>query len=112
MNIVIEDNDVLPLNFFNYGGIFSGSCRNMRYKIKRTGGGEEPYKLKALAWPGPFDEKDTKLELIESSDFDCTEEGRSAAIAWLNERYEAGGDTYSVKKGLLDCDENLREPLP
>jgi hypothetical protein len=109
---LIEEKDILPLNFFNYGGIFSGSFVNMRYKIRRKGGGDDPYILEALVWPGPYDEKDTKEELISRQEFPCTEEGRSSTIAWLNEMYEKGGEVFSVKKGLLDADENLREPLP
>ena len=109
---MIQDRDVLPLNFFNYGGIFSGSCVNMRYKIRRKGGGEEPYLLEALVWPGPYDEKDTKEEMIQRQEFPCTQEGRADAVSWLNEMYEKGGSTFSEKRGLLDADDNLREPLP
>ncbi|MDD6790190.1 MAG: hypothetical protein PUE04_08820 [Lachnospira sp.] len=109
---MIKEGDILPLNFFNYGGIFSGSCVNMRFKIRRKGGGDDPYKLEALVWPGPYDERDTKEELIRHCEFPCTEEGRSGAIAWLNEMYEEGGSEFSEKKGLLDADGNLRDPLP
>ena len=109
---MIEDGDILPLNFFNYGGIFSGSQVNMRYKIRRKGGGDDPYVLETLVWPGPYDERDTKEELIQKTEFPCTEEGRTQAISWLNEMYEKGGSTFSEKKGLLDADDNLREPLP
>ena len=34
---MIDENQIMPLNFFSYGGIYSGQHGKMRYRMLRTG---------------------------------------------------------------------------
>ena len=34
---MIDEKEILPFNFFSYGGVYSGDHNGMRYMIKRTG---------------------------------------------------------------------------
>ena len=34
---MIDEKQILPFNFFSYGGTYSGDHNGMRYMIKRTG---------------------------------------------------------------------------
>ena len=50
---MINEKEIMPFNFFKYGGIYTGGHNGMRYKIERTG--EKPdYVLNVLIWQGPY----------------------------------------------------------
>lgn len=50
---MIDEKEILPFNFFSYGGVYSGDHNGMRYMIKRTG--KKPdFTLNALVWRGPY----------------------------------------------------------
>lgn len=83
---MIEDKDILPYNFFAYKGIYTGAFENMRYRIWRTD--EKPdFKLNVCAWAGPYAYPYVPDEDKISSEFEASEEGRLAAIQWLNEQF-------------------------
>ena len=45
---MINEKEIMPFNFFKYGGIYTGGHNGMRYKIERTG--EKPdYVLNVLS---------------------------------------------------------------
>jgi hypothetical protein len=92
---MITNEDILSLNYYNYGNPFTGSFRGMRYRIIKqketrneegaivTEGG-----LLVTVWPEPFafDKTDESLKVSRLFPFD--EEGKSQAVAWLNEEHE------------------------
>ena len=50
---MINEKEIMPFNFFKYGGVYTGGHNGMRYKIERTG--EKPdYVLNVLIWQGPY----------------------------------------------------------
>ena len=60
--------------------VFTGSEKETNFMIRKISGEEgEPDKIQAVTWPGPEDEKKTYQE------FEFSEDGIKAAVAWLNE---------------------------
>lgn len=86
------------LKFYEYGEEYSGSFKGMRYKIvadpmevmwfKKQEEKEEGHKLVAYAWPDKFAFFYTPKEEIISKEFPFTQEGKDAAVDWLNEVYD------------------------
>ena len=66
---------------------FTGSDRGMRYSIYKIEEENETF-LEAAACPGPFSVDFTKPELFTKKRFSFDDEGRAAAVDWLNELYE------------------------
>ena len=61
---MINEKEIMPFNFFKYGGIYTGGHNGMRYKIERTG--EKPdYVLNVLIWQGPYASTAMKEEEIQ-----------------------------------------------
>lgn len=84
---MIDKDKILPFNFFNYGGIYSGEHGGMRYIIKR--GGEKPdYVFAAAVWPKPYSYDNTDKADITEETFEFSDAGREAAIEWIGSQYE------------------------
>lgn len=84
----INDNDILPFNFFAYNGVYTGALENMRYRIWRAG--EKPdFKLMACAWQGPYAYDYVSEEEKTAAGFEYSQKGRLEAIAWLNKQFES-----------------------
>ncbi len=99
---MLEHSEIMPLNFFNYKGVYSGEHKGMRYMIRREG--EKPdFKLMAYAWQAPYGYDATPEEDIISVGFDCTEEGRTQAIEWLISAYEEHKDKWESAPSILDA---------
>lgn len=98
---MIDDKEVLPFNFFMYGGKYSGIQGGMRYLIKRTGDKPE-FKLCAYCWPGPYGFDYTEAEKKTEEVFEYSEEGREAAIKWLQEQYQEKKDVWDHIPSLAD----------
>lgn len=108
---MISGEDILSLNFYNYGNPFTGSYKGMRYRVikqkeVRNDAGEvvQEQGLLVVLWPEPFSFEKTDDAVKQSRLFPFSEEGKVQAVAWLNERYEAGdwrpGFTASGLKSL------------
>lgn len=84
---MVKEEDVLNFNFFVYKGIFTGSSKDFRYRIKKDTikKEEEETVLRTWCWEGPYCFEKTPEEEIRVKDFSFDEEGRRQAIAWLNE---------------------------
>ena len=79
---MIDEKEILPFNFFSYGGVYSGDHNGMRYMIKRTG--KKPdFTLNALVWRGPYASSAVNADDITKKEFEYSEEGRKAAIEWI-----------------------------
>lgn len=90
---MINEKEIMPFNFFKYGGIYTGGHNDMRYKIERTG--EKPdYVLNVLIWQGPYASTAMKEEDITAKEFEYSEEGRSSAIQWIQDMYDTNIDRW------------------
>lgn len=84
---MIDEKEILPFNFFSYGGVYSGEHKGMRYIIKRTG--KKPdFILNALVWQGPYASVAVNPENITTKEFEYSEEGRAEAIRWIQQMYD------------------------
>ncbi len=99
---MISHSEIMPLNFFNYGGVYSGEHCGMRYMIKRVG--EKPdFKLAAFAWQAPYGYDAIPKDDILSDEFDNTEDGRTKAIDWLISMYETHKERWDIAPSILDA---------
>ena len=78
---MIEEKDILSLNYYRYNQPFSGSFQGMRYRIIRVPDQKDE--------DGNVTEK-TADELKTSRRFPFTEEGHAQVTAWLNAEHEKG----------------------
>lgn len=94
---MITSDDILSLNFYNYGNPFTGSYQGMRYRIikQKEAKDEEGNILKeegllAAIWPEPFAYEKTADALKTTQLFPFSEEGKKQVIEWLNASWENG----------------------
>ena len=65
---------------------FTGSGKGTNFMIRKISGEEgEPDKIQAVTWPGPFIFSVTEDEKKTYQEFEFSEDGIKAAVAWLNE---------------------------
>ncbi len=76
--------DLPGLLYYQNGGVYKGSAGDMRYKIE-----PENDKLVASVWYGPYCFE--KSEIAEQSEFELSENGRTAMIEWLTEKGKTMG---------------------
>lgn len=100
----ITQEKTFKLTYYDYGQPFYGSYRGMRYRLARdplknvygkSKEEKEDAKLTAMVWPEPYSFEFIKEEDIISSEYPYTEEGKSQAIAWLNEQYLKQKDRWA-----------------
>lgn len=95
---MIDEKQIMPLNFFAYGGIYSGQHDKMRYRMLRIG--EKPdFSMEVCCWRGPFGydavmRDDKTAESIKRASFTFDEQGRKEAIEWLLREYEDNRQYY------------------
>ena len=81
---MINEKEIMPFNFFKYGGIYTGGHT-----------GEKPdYVLNVLIWQGPYASTAMKEEDITAKEFEYSEEGRSSAIQWIQDMYDTNIDRW------------------
>ena len=97
--VMIDEKEIMPLNFFAYGGIYSGQHYNMRYRLLRTG--EKPdFNMEVCCWRGPYGydavlRDDSDSSLIKKASFTFDDEGRQNAIEWLKNEYKMNEQYYN-----------------
>lgn len=102
--MAVKEEDILGFNFFQYGSVFFGECKGMRYSmarnpLKNVVYDHDPHKndealMEVTVWRGPLNSETTKEEKTTTT-FPFTEEGRAEAINWLNERYSEKVDFWA-----------------
>ena len=96
---MISPETILGLPFLKKSR-FTGSEGGMRYCVSKkemTDPEDENKKenrLEAACCPGPFSIDRTKPELFKSCLFPFSEEGRLAAVEWLNGQYRENEELY------------------
>ena len=69
--------------------VFTGSSNGMNFMLRKIGGEEDtPVQIQAVVWPGPYIFSVTEDEKKTFQEFEFSEEGLTASIAWLNTYYE------------------------
>ena len=105
---MINENEIMPFNFFKYGGRYSGDHEGMRYAIERTG--EKPdFILTALVWRGPYASTSVAAEEITNKDFEYSENGRNEAINWIKEQYSNRLEYWNNAPSILDVKPIIHE---
>lgn len=100
---MIDENQIMPFNFFKYGGIYTGGHNSMRYKLERVG--QKPdFSLEAMVWQGPYASDSVDKASITSKVFDYSEEGRSEAILWLKQMYNDRIDEWNNAPSINKAD--------
>lgn len=84
---MIDPGKFMSINFIKKEPL-TGSTAGMRYRMVKAGEKEEPVLLVTI-WPEPFCFERTEESKKQSKTFPFGQEGLTAAIAWLNEQYEA-----------------------
>lgn len=115
---MITSDDILSLNFYNYGNPFTGSYQGMRYRIvkQKETKDEEGRTIKeegllAAIWPEPFAYEKTADELKTTKLFPFSEEGKAQVLEWIEFvlgewRMEAG--IYGFRAGQSDTKDERR----
>ncbi len=67
--------------------VFTGSHREMNFMVKKISE-EDGDKIRAIAWPGPYNFAMTEDEKKVTYDVSFSQDGIAAAVKWLNEHYE------------------------
>ncbi len=94
---MIQKTDLLNINFYKKE-CFTGSCRGMRYLIKKAAAdsadGESSDLLHATVWPGPYNYESTADDQKKTAQFPFSEEGLRAAADWLNAEWTSRKDDW------------------
>lgn len=100
----IELDDILGFNFFQYGSPYIGECGGMHFRLARNPlenvvFNHAPHKndealFDVTIWRGPYNYDKTRQKKT-TAQFPFTEDGRLAAVQWLNERYDERVDYWA-----------------
>ncbi|MDO5402352.1 MAG: hypothetical protein Q4F11_02830 [Eubacteriales bacterium] len=105
---MIDEKEIMPYNFFEYGGVYSGGHEGMRYMIKRAG--QKPdFIFQALVWRGPYASAAAAPEDITAAEFEFSKQGRINAINWLKEQYGLRRDYWKEAPSILDVKPVIHE---
>ncbi|MBQ2473031.1 hypothetical protein [Lachnospira multipara] len=100
---MLDENEIMPFNFFAYGGKYSGQHGGMRYLIERDG--EKPdFILRGNVWQGPYASCSVPKEKISSKEFDYSEEGRLELIDWLKDQYDTRLEEWDSAPSILEAE--------
>ena len=96
--------DILGFNFFQYGSPYIGECGGMHFRLARNPlenvvFNHDPHKndealFVVTIWRGPYNYDKTRQKKT-TAQFPFTEDGRLAAVQWLNERYDERVDYWA-----------------
>ncbi len=96
--MAIELKTFFNLKHYEYGEAFYGSYKGMRYRLAREPlenvvfvpvDKRGPATLLATVWPEPKAYGQTDKSLMTSENFEVSQEGLEAAVAWINEQWES-----------------------
>lgn len=100
----ITEEATFQLTYYDYGQPYFGSYLGMRYRLARdplknvygkSKEEKEAANLTAMVWPEPLSYEFVQEEDKVTAKFPYTKEGKSQAIAWLNEQYLQQKDRWT-----------------
>lgn len=91
---MIKKEQILSLEYYNYGGVFTGSLQGMRYRVEKVKEEEVEYFV-VHAWKEPYGYDVTPKEDRKQKKFIFSDEGAQKAVEWLNLLYE---EVYEEKE--------------
>lgn len=101
----IEKSAFFNLTHYEYGEAYFGSHKGMRFRLAREPlenvffvkkEDRAPATLMATVWPEPYSYGVTAKELMNSENFEVSEEGFDAAVKWINDQYESRKNEWSM----------------
>lgn len=99
---MIDEKKIMPFNFFEYDGKYSGEHNGMRYLIRRVG--QKPdFMLQGNVWQGPYASCSVDKDAITVKEFKYSEEGRIELINWLKEQYDTRKEEWNEAPTILDA---------
>ena len=84
---MIKKEQILSLEYYNYGGIFTGSFQGMRYRVEKVKEGEKAVFVVSV-WKEPYSYDATSHEYMKVEKFSFSNEGAQKVVDWLNLLYE------------------------
>ena len=84
---MIKKEQILSLEYYNYGGIFTGSLRGMRYRVEKVKE-EDGTCFMVHTWKEPYGYDVTPKEDMKMKKFIFSDEGAQKVVEWLNLLYE------------------------
>lgn len=112
--------EVPLLSYFQKNNEYSAALQGMRYFFRpykealldaegnavldEKGKEKTKSMLEAVIWPEPWAMNRTDPALRQATQYPLNEAGRTAAIAWLEERYEAEFDRWQEIPSILDSE--------
>lgn len=83
---MIDLNGMISIPFLKKT-VFTGSHKGMNFMLKKVSE-DDGDKIRAIAWPGPFNYEMTEEGKKVSHDVPFTQDGILDAVKWLNEYYQ------------------------
>ena len=90
----IEETTFYHINYYLYGKAFKGSYQGMRFRLARNPLENVFFKPKEVQDAGTLMDDEKKL----TKEFPFSEEGKLAAVDWLNEQYESRKEEWDAAK--------------
>lgn len=86
---MFDSKTILSFNYYGYGKPFTGSYNGKRYRIMmvKEGSKEEDSEIKLLKlwiYPEPFSFENTDESLMESKEFEFSQNGYDTLLEYLN----------------------------
>ncbi len=84
---MLEVSELMPLNYYRYGEPFTGSLKNLRYRLVRIREEGKEDELELCLWPGPFAYGTTEEEKKQRRRLPFSDEGLEEACSVINQEY-------------------------
>ena len=83
---MVKRSELFALDYYKKA-VFTGSDKNMRYRIERVGD-DDVCKLQATVWEGPLNYEKTAEEKKTRHLEEFSEAGLEACAAWINDAHK------------------------
>ena len=84
---MIKKEQILSLEYYNYGGVFTGSLLGMRYRVEKVKEEDNAFFV-VHVWEEPYNYDITPHEEMKMKKFSFSDEGAQNVVDWLNLLYE------------------------
>lgn len=101
---MLDKTKFMALHYYDYGETFGGSYRGMEYRFGKEKDENDNPVLRAWIWPGPYNFIHTKREKKIWQDFPFSEEGKDAAVDWLEKMRAEKTELFDKIPSILDVE--------